>query len=338
MTYRVVITRGYAEPDGSTIFGDIGLHRLTDAGIEWQVLTDEVPELRPDQLADADAVLVLGHERVSAASLPDGGRLRHVARFGAGFDAVDVAACTARGIVVTNTPDAVRRPVTDAALTMLFALAHNLLPKDRLVREGRWDLRARWQGTGLRSATIGLVGLGGIGQEVAERLRALDLPVIAYNRSDRSARARELGVRMAPLEEVLASSDHLVVTVAANAGTRHLIGASQLDAMRPTATLINLACGSVVDEEALVARLADGRLRGAGLDVFDREPLPVSSPLTTLDNVVLAPHSLCWTDDFAGAVSTSVIGALIDVAEGRAPRHPVDPEVTGRGVVISGGR
>jgi phosphoglycerate dehydrogenase-like enzyme len=325
MGYRVAITRGYAEPDGSTIFGDIGLHRLTDAGIEWRVLPEQVDEVRPDQLADTDALFVLGHERVTAASLPRDGRLRHVARFGAGFDAVDVAACADRGVVVTTTPDAVRRPVADSAVALLFALAHNLLPKDRLVREGRWDLRARWQGPGLGSATVGVVGFGGIGQEVAARLRALDLSVVAYNRSDRSREARELGVRTGPLPAVLAEADHVIVTVAANAGTRHLIGAAELDAMRPSATLINLARGSVVDEQALAERLADGRLRGAGLDVFETEPLPTSSPLVELDNVVLAPHSLCWTDDFAAAVSASAMQAIIDVSRGRPPAHPVAP-------------
>ena len=325
MSYRVVITRGYAEPDGSTIFGDIGLERLTRAGIEWSVLEEQVAELRPDQLADADAVLVLGHERVSVGSIPPGGRLRHVARFGAGFDAIDVAACAERGVVVTNTPNAVRRPVADAALTMVFALAHNLLPKHRLVQEGRWDRRATWQGTGLGSAVIGVVGLGGIGREVCVRLRALDLTVVAYNRSDRAAEARALGVRTADLDTLLARSDHVIVTVAANAGTRHLIGARELDLMKPTSTLINLARGSVVDEQALIARLADGRLRGAGLDVFDVEPLPTSSPLVTMDNVVLAPHSLCWTDDFSSAVSGAAIQALVDVSRGERPAHPVAP-------------
>jgi D-3-phosphoglycerate dehydrogenase len=198
--YQVVVTRGYAEPDGSTIFGDIGLSRLTDARLSWRVLEDEVEELRADQLDGADAVLVLGAERVTDASIPASGRLRHVARFGAGFDAIDVAACTRHGVVVTNTPDAVREPVADSVVALLYALAHNLVVKDRLVRGGRWAERGGWRGSGLAGATVGIVGLGivglgivglgGIGLATARRARALGLRVLGYNRSDRGAAQR----------------------------------------------------------------------------------------------------------------------------------------------------
>jgi phosphoglycerate dehydrogenase-like enzyme len=326
--YRVVITRGYAEPDGSTVFGDVGLSRLSAAGLSWQVLDDDVEELRPDQLEDADAVLVLGHERVTAASIPASGRLRHVARFGAGFDAVDVEACARRGVLVTTTPDAVRGPVADSVIALLYALSHNLVVKDRLVREGRWGERGAWQGPGLDGATVGIVGLGGIGMETARRVRALGLRVLGYNRSDRRAAAAELGVETVDLPELLARSDYVVVTVAGNPGTENLIGDAQLALMRPSARLINVARGSVVDEEALTARLRDGRLAGAGLDVFAKEPLDPGSPLTTLDNVVLAPHSLCWTDRFSAAVSASVMDSLIAVSRGLRPRTAVNtPEI-----------
>jgi phosphoglycerate dehydrogenase-like enzyme len=322
--YEVVITRGYAEADGRTVFGDIGLSRLTDAGLTWRVLGEAVEELRADQLADADAVLVLGHERVTAASIPVSGRLRHVARFGAGFDAVDLEACARRGVVVTNTPDAVRGPVADSVVALLYALAHNLVVKDKLVREGRWAERGAWQGPGLAGATVGLVGLGGIGRETARRLRALGLRVLAYNRSDRRGVAAQLGIEVHTLEDTLRLSDYVVVTVAANAGTSQLIGDAELALMRPSARLINVARGSVVDEAALAARLSDGRLAGAGLDVFDEEPLKPDSPLATLDNVVLAPHSLCWTDQFSAAVSASVMESLIAVSRGERPRDTVE--------------
>lgn len=317
--YQVMITRGYAEPDGSTVFGDIGLSRLTEAGLSWRVLDDAVEELRPDQLDGADAVLVLGHERVTAASIPASGRLRHVARFGAGFDAVDVDACTRRGVVVTTTPEAVRGPVADSVVALLYALSHNLVMKDRLVREGRWGERGAWQGPGLEGATVGIVGLGGIGMETARRVRALGLRVLGYNRSDRSRAAAELGVETLPLADVLQQSDYVVVTVAGNSGTRNLIGEKELALMRPSARLINVARGSVVDEEALIARLRDGRLAGAGLDVFAEEPLKPGSPLTTLDTVVLAPHSLCWTGRFSAAVSASALDSLIAVSRGQRP-------------------
>ncbi|MEK8169769.1 NAD(P)-dependent oxidoreductase [Streptomyces sp. M19] len=197
------------------MFGDIGLSRLTDAGLAWRVLDEEVEELRADQLEGADAVLVLGHERVTAESIPASGRLRHVARFGAGFDAVDTAACARRGVLVTNAPDAVRRPVADSVIALLYALAHHLV-----VRTG-WCGRAVGGAggvarPGLTGATVGIVGLGGIGLETARRVRAQDLRVLGYNRGDKSREAAEIGIELATLDEVLAHSDYVVVTVAAN--------------------------------------------------------------------------------------------------------------------------
>lgn len=323
MPYRLAVTRAFAEPDGTTIFGDIGLDLLDDSGIEWQTL--EAPSARIDaaELDGFDAVLVLGAERFDAASIPAGGRLRHVARFGAGYDAVDIDACAAAGITVTNTPDAVRRPVADAAVTLLYALAHNLLIKDRLVRDGRWNERSDWRGHGLRDRTIGIVGLGSIGAEVARLLRALELTVVAYNRSPKDEEAAQLGVTLLLLDEVLAVSDYVIVTVAANAGTHRLIGERELGLLSPTAQLINLARGSVIDEAALIRALQEHRIAGAGLDVFEQEPLPHTSPLVSLPNVVLAPHALCWTDDFTATVSASVRESIIDVSRGRRPRNTV---------------
>ncbi|HKU35457.1 MAG TPA: NAD(P)-dependent oxidoreductase [Paenarthrobacter sp.] len=325
MAYRVAITNGYAARDGSTIFGDIGLSALANAGLEWEVLPEHVDSLGSAELEGFDAVLVMGPEKITAGSLPESGRLRHVARFGAGFDAVDVDACTRSGVILTNTPDAVRRPVADAAVALLFGLAHNLVIKDRLVREGRWDERQAWHGSGLDGATVGIIGFGGIGQETARRVRALGLRTVACNRSDKSAEARGMGVELLALNEVLAASDFVIVTLAANAGTRHLIGEAQLDLMKPGSRLINLARGSVVDEQAMIARLSDGRLAGAGLDVFEQEPLSPDNPLATLDTVILAPHSLCWTDSFTKAVSGSVMESLIQASRGETPRYTVNP-------------
>lgn len=320
--YRVAVTGDQAFPDGSTIFGDIGLGRLTAAGLRWQVVPVPEPVLSHAQLAGFDAVLMMGDRKITAASLA-GTSLRHIARFGAGYDSIDVAACAAAGVLVTNTPDAVRVPMAHAALTFVFALAHNLVAKDRLVRNGRWAERASWQGRGLTGACVGIVGLGGIGTEIARLLHVLGMDVAAYNRSDRREQAAALGITLLPLAELAAVSDYLIVAVSANPGTTHLIGSDVLARMKPGAYLVNLARGSVVDEEALARALASGRLRGAALDVFEHEPLQRTSPLLDMEQVVLTPHSLCWTDAFARAVADSAIGAIIDVAQGRVPRHPV---------------
>ncbi|MEV6844897.1 NAD(P)-dependent oxidoreductase [Actinoplanes sp. NPDC051411] len=315
--YRVAVTGDQAFPDGTTIFGDIGLRRLSSAGLEWSVIAVPNAVLTPAQLDGFDALLMMGGRGITAASLA-GTALRHVARFGAGYDAIDVGACTDAGVLLTNAPDAVRVPMAHAALAQLLALAHNLVPKDRLVRTGRWDERVHWPGRGLQDATVGVVGLGNVGTEIVRLLRLLGVSVAGFNRTFRPG--------VMPLEELAAASDYLVVTVSGNPGTRGLISADILARMRPGAFLINLSRGSVVDEDALISALKNGRLRGAALDVFEHEPLPPDSPLLTMDNVVLTPHSLCWTDGFARAVADSAITAILDVAAGRTPRHAVNPE------------
>ena len=327
--YRVAVTGDQARPDGTTIFGDIGLARLSAIGIDWEVIDVPDPVMTSAQLRNFDAVLVMGGRAIDPSSLA-GTRIRHVARFGAGFDSIDTAACTSAGAVLTNAPDAVRRPMAHSALALVLALAHNLVIKDRLVREGRWSERTNWQGRGLAGATVGVVGLGGIGTETARIFRALGVDVVAYNRAPKTELAQELGIRQLPLHEVASLSDFLVIAVAGNPGTAGLVDRSVIAAMHPDAYLVNLARGVVVDEAALIEALRDGSIRGAALDVFQQEPIEMDNPLLQMENVVLSPHSLCWTDGFAAAVADSAISAIIDVAEGRKPQHPVNPEVLDR--------
>ena len=324
--YHVAITRSLANPDGTTIFGDLGVDRLEAEGITWEVQADAVDELSPAQLSDADAIIVLGPERVTGANLPRDGRLRHLARYGVGYDAIDVPACTAAGIVLTNTPDSVRVPMAHSALALLFASAHNLVVKDRLVRDGRWDDRILWHGPGLPGRRVGIVGFGGIGAETARLVSALGIETVVWNRSDRSDAVAAAGARQVPFDELLATSDFVVVAVAGAPGTRGLIGERELGLMKPTARLINVARGSVVDEAALVRALERGLLGGAALDVFEQEPIAPDSPLLPREDVILAPHALGWTESFARSGSRSVIDAVLAVARGERPEHVVNPE------------
>ena len=280
------------------------------------------PGRGPDQpraLEGFDAVLLLKRHALRRREDCEGvTTLTHVARFGAGFDSVDLEACDAAGITVTNAPTGLRVPMAHTALTFLFALAHNLLPKDRLVREADWDRKAEYRGPGLATATIGMIGLGGIGQETVRQLRALNLEVIAWNRSARPEFCAEVGATQLELDEVIARSDYLIVTVAANSQTRHLIGAPELARMKDSAFLINIARGAVVDEPALITALQDGTIAGAGLDVFEVEPLPASSPLLALENVVLAPRTRC-----AGRRTSPTTPA--PRCSGRSPPSPAGP-------------
>jgi phosphoglycerate dehydrogenase-like enzyme len=323
----VAVTADAARPDGSSIHGDLGLQRLAEKGISWGVLpsyTDPVP------LADLDgvqAVLSLGHIAFDSRTVDHAPDLRLIARFGAGYETIDLDACTRAGVVVTNTPDAIRRPLAVAGLTLLLALSHKLLAKDRLTRTSDWARREHYRGAPLVGQTVGIVGFGSVGAELARLLAPLGMKVVGNNRSGRHADAAELGVRLLGLEELLEVSDYVVLCAALTPATEKLIDAAALARMKPSAYLINIGRGKLVDTDALRDALRDGRIAGAGLDVFEPEPLLPDDELLTFDNVVLSPHSLCWTEDFTRDVAASAISSILAVAAGERPANVLNPEV-----------
>ncbi|NMR18756.1 NAD(P)-dependent oxidoreductase [Cellulomonas fimi] len=329
--YRVGLTADCARPDGSTIFGDVGLDRLTAAGLEWEVMPDaEGHELAADVIAGYDAVLSFGHLRFPRALLRAAPRVKHIARFGAGYDGIDPAALAAEGVVVTTTPTAVRRPLALSALTLLLALSHRLLDNHRAATSGRWADRGAYRGTGVAGRTVGILGLGSMGSDLVGLLAPLGVRVIATDRSGNTERAAALGVELVDTDRLAAESDYVVVAAALTESSRHLVDRDFLAAMKPTAYLVNVARGGLVDQAALTDALREGRIAGAGLDVLDPEPPSPDEPLLRMDNVLVTPHALCWTADFTAGVATSVIEAIIDVAHGRRPAHPLDPRVFDR--------
>lgn len=326
--YRVGLTADCARPDGSTIFGDVGLHRLTDAGLTWDVLPAVDGHVAPAEvLAPYDAVLSFGHLHFSRELVAAAPRLLHVARFGAGYDGIDVTGLAAEGVVVTTTPLAVRRPLALAGLTLLLAVSHRLVENHRAATAGRWADRGRYRGAGLAGRTVGIVGLGGVGADLAGLLAPLGVRVIAADPYASVERAASLGVALVEVARLAAESDYVLVTAALTPETRHLVGAEFLAAMKPSAYVVNVARGGLVDQAALTTALRDGSIAGAALDVLDPEPPAAGDPLLTMDNVIVTPHALCWTADFTRDVATSAIEAIIDVAHGRPPAHPVDPSV-----------
>jgi phosphoglycerate dehydrogenase-like enzyme len=325
--FRVAVTADAVRPDGSSIHGDLGLGRLTEHGIDWEVLPEYRDPIPPAQLAGIDAVLSMGHTRFDEETLVQAPELRLVSRFGAGYETVDLDACTRAGVLVTNTPDGVRRPLAAAGLTMLLALAHRLLAKDRITRASAWGQREQYRGAALDGAVLGIVGFGNVGAELARMAAPLGLQVLGNNRSGRSAEAEELGVDLVGLEDLLRRSDYVVLCAALTPETVSLINARTLALMKPSAFLINIGRGKLVDTGALRTALSSGRIAGAGLDVFDPEPLDPGDELLLLDNVLLSPHSLCWTADFTRDVSVAALGSIIAVAAGSRPAHVLNPEV-----------
>ena len=323
MPFHIGLTRDFLTPAGDVAFGDIGLDTLTVPGVTWQFLAENTPALRPDQVAGYDGLLVLG-PKVTADTLAGNHRLAIVARFGVGYDNVDVAACTAAGVVLSITPDGVRRPVAVSAITFLLACSHKLLIKDRLTRAGRWADKLNHMGTGVTGRTLGVIGVGNIGREIFHLATPFDMRHLGY---DPFLTTAPPGVELVPLERLLAESDYVVVCCALTPETRRLLDAHRLALMKPTAYLINVARGPIVDQAALTAALRANRIAGAGLDVFDPEPIAPDDLLLSLDNVILAPHAICWTDECFLNNGRSACRSLLDVAAGKAPAHVVNREV-----------
>ena len=327
MTFRVGLTRDFLKPDGSLGFGDIGLSQFDEQpGLEWEFLAEHYSEL-PREVADQyDALLVLA-PKVTVATVAGSKRLALVARFGVGYDNVDVPACTTHGVMLSITPDGVRRPVASSVLAFLLALAHKLPIKDRLTREGRWNDRLDHMGLGLTGKTLGLVGLGNIGREVFRLAAPLDMGHIGHDPHVSPEQAAAAGIEWLPLDELLAAADFVVICCALTKETHHLLDARRLALMKPTSYLINVARGPIVDQAALTAVLQQRHIAGAALDVFEHEPIDPRDPLLSLDNVILAPHAICWTDECFLNNGRSAVRSILDVAAGRVPQFVVNREV-----------
>lgn len=321
--FRVGVTRDIRRSDGSLAFAPFDLAALAVEGVEWEFLAADPRPLTPDLLAGYDGLYHFSTP-VTAESLAGVERLAILARHGVGLDSVDVAACTEHAIAVTITPEGITRPMASAAATLVLALAHRLRERDRALHEGEWgDGRFQPIGLGLTGRTLGVIGYGRIGRELVRLLRPWGMRVLVAQRTP----VADEEVVHVPLEQLLADSDVVVVACSLNDSTRRLLDARRLALMKPTAFLVNVARGAIVDQDALVEALREGRLAGAGLDVVDPEPLPADSPLLELPNVVGAPHALGYTDELIRSCIEGACNALLAVAAGRVPRDLVNPEV-----------
>lgn len=327
-TYRVGVTADSLRPDGSPVFGDVGLDQLREAGLEWDVMPSATADgLTPAILDGYDAVLSFGHLPFSRVLVEEAPRLKHVARFGAGYDGIDLDGLADAGVVVTNAPLGARRPLALSALTLLLALSHRLVENHRAAATGRWEDLGLYRGMGVAGRTVAIVGLGGVGTDLAGLLAPFGVRLVTNERAGVHERAVALGVEVLPLERLAAESDYVVLTAALTGSSRHLVDAAFLAAMRPTAYLVDVGRGGLVDQAALTVALAEHRLAGAGLDVLEVEPPAPDDRLLAMEHVIVTPHALCWTEDFTRDVATSAVEAIIDVARGRCPVHTLNPAV-----------
>jgi len=324
--FRVGITRDFLRADGTLGFADIGLGMLDQPPIRHEFLPTAEGEIPPEIADQFDALLVLA-PRVTSRTVAGCRRLGLVARFGVGYDNVDVEACTQNSVMLTITPDGVRRPVAAAALTFVLALAHKLMTKDHLTRSGGWHEKLDHNGMGLTGRTLGVIGLGNTGRELFRLAAPLEMQHIGFDPYVTTDQAQAFGAKWLPLDELLAAADFVVICCALTAQTRRLLDARRLALMKPTAYLINVARGPIIDQAALTAVLRESKIGGAALDVFEREPIDAHDGLLMLDNVILAPHAICWTDELFLGNGRSACQAILDFASGRVPQHLVNRDV-----------
>lgn len=275
-------------------------------------------------------LLTLLTDRIDEALLDACPRLKAVSNYAVGYDNVDVAACTRRGVAVTNTPGVLTDATAELTLALLFAAARRIAEGDRIVRAGRFQ---GWSpslclGTDIHGKTLGLVGAGRIGRAVGRRAAALGMHLLYAERNPVPEFERETAAQHLPLDELLRRSDFVSIHVPLTEETRRLIGRRELALMKPQSILLNTARGPIVDEKALAEALSSGRLRAAGLDVYEDEP-DVDPALLELDNVVLLPHVGSATEETRDAMGLLAATNLLDALEGRRPKHLVNPEVLG---------
>jgi phosphoglycerate dehydrogenase-like enzyme len=326
--FYIALTADFYDEAGRPRYPDLGLDTFDGHD---HIVVSNFPEHRgeitPDQWVDCHAVVVLT-PKVTADSLARCDDLLAISRFGVGYDSVDVEACTASHVLVTITPGAVDRPVAEATIGWMLALTHRMLQKDRLVRSGRWDDRSRYMGCELRDRTLGVIGLGGIGQQLVQLLQGFGMrQPIAFDPFVSPEVLMETGVRHVGLGELLSTADFVSLHCPLNDETRGLIGADQLQLMKPDAFLLNLARGGIVDEVALYDALANQRIAGAALDCFEHEPVTTPHRLGELENVILAPHSIAWTNELFRDIGRSACQSLLDLSQGQRPHGVVNPEL-----------
>ncbi|MDP1537948.1 MAG: D-glycerate dehydrogenase [Burkholderiales bacterium] len=286
------------------------------------------PDALAAKLADCDGLLCCLTDRVDAALLARAPALKVVANIAVGYNNIDVAACTARGVLATNTPGVLDDSTADLAWTLMLGTARRVTEVERRIRAGEWTgwRLKQWLGVDVHHATLGIVGMGRIGQAIARRAAGFEMKVIYYNRNRIAPELeRKCNAAYVSFDELLAQADFIVLQTPYTPQTHHLIGAPQLVKMKPTAILINSTRGGVVDDAALIAALKNGTIRAAGLDVFENEPR-FNPGFLDLDNVVLAPHVGSSTEATRQAMAMLAAQNLVAVLRGETPPNLLNPD------------
>jgi phosphoglycerate dehydrogenase-like enzyme len=325
--FRVGLTHDCLGLDGKPTFDPAVLDLLKIPGVEYEFMDKYEPVLTPAQAARYDGIVVQKSAVIASSFAGPDKRVRVIARFGVGFDAVDLDACTKAGVALTNTPDGVRRPVATIIMLFILALSHKLFVKDQITRGNHWAERTNHMGDGLTGKTVGSIGVGSIAREAFKLLAPLGMKHLGHDPYAKQADVDALGVKLVDKDTLLRESDFVCINTPLMPETTKLISTRELGLMKPTAYLINTARGPIVDEAALYPVLKARKIAGAALDVFEQEPTPADNPILKLDNVIVTPHSLCWTDECFRGIASSAVGSIVDFSKGKAPVNVVNKAV-----------
>ena len=294
---RIGFTRDFFNKDGNYIMPGLGPKVFDDMpDIEWQMLPEYLAEISPEQVVGLDMIMTW-YPRWTRRSFESSEQLVSIHRVGVGYDKIDLSAATDAGVMLCITPQSCTRPMALTVLTYLLALSMRIRIMDKITREGRWQERTNYYGVGLTGKTLGLIGVGSIGHEVFKLALPLEMRHIAYDPYLSASALADVKAELVDLDTVLAESDFLSINCPLTAETKGMIGERELRMMKKTAFLINAARGPTINEKALIRALDEGWIKGAGLDVFEQEPVSSENPLLKMDNVIVSPHFLCHTDE-----------------------------------------
>jgi D-3-phosphoglycerate dehydrogenase / 2-oxoglutarate reductase len=274
-------------------------------------------------VADVDAIIVRSETKITADVLAAGKKIKIVGRAGVGVDNIDVAAASRQGVVVVNVPGGNTISAAEHTMALLLALSRNVPQASASVKSGDWK-RAQFTGTELLGKTLGLIGLGRIGREVAKRCQSFGMPVIGFDPYATEEYAKTFNIKLATLEEIYAQADYISVHVPLNEGTKHMLNAQTMTKMRPGVRLINCARGGIIDEKALYDALKNGQVKGAALDVFETEPPAKDNPLFSLPNVIVTPHLGAATEEAQVKVAQELAETLRDYFLSGSVRNAVN--------------
>ena len=324
---RIGITRDLFDKDGLFFTPGPGLKLLDEMpNVEWKMFSTFQPIITPEQIKDVDIVISL-RPKWTKEGLADRNHFLAVLRSGVGFDDVNVPEMTELGVMVCNTPIAVQRPLATAIICYILMLSLNIIGKTKATQENRWADRADLMGIGLVGKTLGSVGVGGIGHEMFKLARWFDMRHIACDPYLTQDKVNDINVKLVDLDTVLKESDFLSLSFPLNDKTFHLIGEKEFKKMKNSAYLINTSRGPCIDELALIKALQEGRIKGAAIDVFEREPTYPDNPLLMMDNVVTTGHCVGWTDQVWSAKWSENIEQISHIIRGEIPNALVNKEV-----------